>query len=145
MPKLSGEKKLSSEKKLSCEKKLTCEKTLSCEKKLSCEQKLSCEKKLTFASGAIWWSNLHQMQEVHVVAKFNPSHGVNFWVRCASGNVLDRFSVKDTNKVVVDKIADSPVKESVRKSCQLGFILIHLTNISYHALDLMFRCTALQE
>ena len=27
------------------------------------------------------------MQEVHVVAKFNPSHGVNFWVRCASGNV----------------------------------------------------------
>ena len=28
------------------------------------------------------------MQEVHVVAKFNPSHGVNFWVRCASGNVF---------------------------------------------------------
>ena len=24
----------------------------------------------------------------HVVAKFNPSHGVNFWVRCASGNVF---------------------------------------------------------
>ena len=35
---------------------------------------------------------------------------------------LDRFSVKDTNEVVVDKNADSPVKESVRKSCQLGFI-----------------------
>ena len=26
----------------------------------------------------------------HVVAKFNPSHGVNFWVRCASGNVLNK-------------------------------------------------------
>ena len=37
-------------------------------------------------------------------------------------NFLDRFSVKDTNKVVVDKNADSPVKESERKSCQLGFI-----------------------
>ena len=24
----------------------------------------------------------------HVVDKFNPSHGVNFWVHCASGNVL---------------------------------------------------------
>ena len=24
----------------------------------------------------------------HVVAKFNPSYGVNFWVRCASGNVF---------------------------------------------------------
>ena len=24
----------------------------------------------------------------HIVAKFSPSHGVNFWVRCASGNVL---------------------------------------------------------
>ena len=23
----------------------------------------------------------------HVVDKFNPRHGVNFWVRCASGNV----------------------------------------------------------
>ena len=41
----------------------------------------------TNASGAIWWPNLQQMQEVHVVVKFNPSHGVNFWVRCASGNV----------------------------------------------------------
>ena len=27
----------------------------------------------------------------HVVAKFNPSHGVNFWVRCASGNVSRHF------------------------------------------------------
>ena len=24
----------------------------------------------------------------HLVAKLNPSYGVNFWVRCASGNVL---------------------------------------------------------
>ena len=29
----------------------------------------------------------------HVVAKFSPSLGVNFWVRCASGNVLDAISV----------------------------------------------------
>ena len=27
------------------------------------------------------------MQVVPCIAKFNPSHGVNFWVRCASGNV----------------------------------------------------------
>ena len=26
-------------------------------------------------------------QGCHVVAKFSPSHRVNFWVRCASGNV----------------------------------------------------------
>ena len=54
----------------------------------------------TYASGAIWWPNLHLMQVAssggqicnkckwcHVVAKFNPSYGDNFWVRCASGNV----------------------------------------------------------
>ena len=49
------------------------------------------------ASGAIWWPNLQLMQLApsggqickwcHVVAKFNPSYGVNFWVRCAAGNV----------------------------------------------------------
>ena len=27
----------------------------------------------------------------HVVAKFNPIYGVNFWVRCASGNVFKGF------------------------------------------------------
>ena len=54
----------------------------------------------TNASGAIWWPNLqlkqmaasggqtcNQCKWCHVVAKFNPSHGDNFWVRCASGNV----------------------------------------------------------
>ena len=53
------------------------------------------------ASSAIWWPNLQLMQVVpsggricnyckwcHVVAKFNPSYGVDFWVRCASGNVF---------------------------------------------------------
>ena len=53
------------------------------------------------ASRAIWWPKLQLMQVVstsgkvyyyckwrHVVAKFSPSHGVNFWVRCASGNVF---------------------------------------------------------
>ena len=52
----------------------------------------------TNTSGAIWWPNFQLIQVApsggqickwcHVVAKFNPSHGVNFWVRCASGNVL---------------------------------------------------------
>ena len=56
----------------------------------------------TNASGAIWWPNLQLMHVVpsggqifnwckwrHLVAKFaiNASHGVNFWVHCASGNV----------------------------------------------------------
>ena len=46
------------------------------------------------ASHAIWWQNLQLMQVLpcnmawHIVAKFNPSDGVNFWVRCASGNVF---------------------------------------------------------
>ena len=55
----------------------------------------------TNASGAIWWPNLQLMQVApsggqicslckwcHIVAKFNPGYGVNFWVRCASGNVF---------------------------------------------------------
>ena len=69
----------------------------------------------TNASSAIWWPNLQLMQVApsggwpnlllmqvapsggqicnpckwcHIVAKFNPSYGVNFWVRCASGNVF---------------------------------------------------------
>ena len=54
----------------------------------------------TNASGVIWWPNLLLMKVAqsggqifnlsmwcHVVAKFSPSHRVNFWVRCASGNV----------------------------------------------------------
>ena len=56
-------------------------------------------------SGAIWWANLQLMEVApsdsqicnlckwcYVVAKFDPSHGVNFWVRCASGNALQCFS-----------------------------------------------------
>ena len=39
----------------------------------------------TRANDAIWWPNFKLMQ-CHVVAEF--SHGVNFWVRCASGNVF---------------------------------------------------------
>ena len=42
----------------------------------------------TNASGGIWWPKLQLMftsMWCHVVAKFNPSYGVNFWVRCASG------------------------------------------------------------
>ena len=55
----------------------------------------------TNACGVIWWPTLQLMQvapsggqicnkckRCHIVAKFSPSHGVNFWVRCASGNVL---------------------------------------------------------
>ena len=46
----------------------------------------------TNARSAIWGPNLQQMQVLpcccHVVAMFNPSYGVNFWVRCASGNVF---------------------------------------------------------
>ena len=34
----------------------------------------------------------------YVVAKFNPSHGVNFWVCCASGNVFS-FNATRLNKV----------------------------------------------
>ena len=30
--------------------------------------------------------------ECHLGTQFNPSHGVNFWVRCASGNVLQSSS-----------------------------------------------------
>ena len=54
----------------------------------------------TNKSGAIWWPNLQVMQmmlsggqicsqskKCHLVAKLSLSHGVNFWVRCASGNV----------------------------------------------------------
>ena len=41
----------------------------------------------TNASGVIWWPIFQLMPYCHVVAKFNQSHGVNFWVRCASGNV----------------------------------------------------------
>ena len=61
----------------------------------------------TNASGVIWWSNLQLMQVVpsggqicykckwrHVVAKFSPSHGVNFWVRCASGNVFWKHALQ---------------------------------------------------
>ena len=62
-----------------------------------------------YASGAIWWSNLQLMQVApsggqicdkwkwcYIVAKFNPSHRVNFWVRCASGNVLTEAQVSPT-------------------------------------------------
>ena len=35
----------------------------------------------TNPSGAIWLANLQLMQAV-------PCHGVNFWVRCASGNIF---------------------------------------------------------
>ena len=42
----------------------------------------------------IWWSPLARQLLppwwCHIVAKFNPSYGVNFWVRCASGNVLSK-------------------------------------------------------
>ena len=50
---------------------------------------------------AIWWPKLQLMQVVptggqvcykckwrHAVAKLSPSYRVNFWVRCASGNVF---------------------------------------------------------
>ena len=37
------------------------------------------------ASGAIWWPNMQLMQMLPC-GQF--SHGVNFWVRCTSGNVL---------------------------------------------------------
>ena len=33
----------------------------------------------------------NKCKRCHVVAKFNPSHGVNFWVRCASGNVSEEW------------------------------------------------------
>ena len=33
----------------------------------------------------------NKCKRCHVVAKFNPSHGANFWVRCASGNVSTSF------------------------------------------------------
>ena len=48
----------------------------------------------------LWWANLQLVQMApsggqicdlckwcYVVAKFKPSHGVNFWVHCAFGNV----------------------------------------------------------
>ena len=41
-------------------------------------------KSVTNASGAM--PNMPKMQWCHVVGKFSPSHEVNFWVRCASGN-----------------------------------------------------------
>ena len=41
----------------------------------------------TNVSSAICWPNLQLCKWCHVVAKFNPSYEVNFWVRCASGNV----------------------------------------------------------
>ena len=54
------------------------------------------------ASGATWWQNVEPIQVVplggqicnlNLVAKFatNASHWVNFWVHCASGNVLFCF------------------------------------------------------
>ena len=33
------------------------------------------------------FGTLSERLDHHVVAKYNPSHGVNFWARCASGNV----------------------------------------------------------
>ena len=41
----------------------------------------------TSENEAIWWPNL---KSCHVVAEFSPSHGVNFWVRCASSNVFKK-------------------------------------------------------
>ena len=35
----------------------------------------------------------NKCKRCHVVAQFNPSHGVNFWVRCASGNVCEVYLV----------------------------------------------------
>ena len=65
---------------------------------------------VTHASGAIWWPNLQLMQVApsgghicdsckwcHLVAELNPSYGVNFWVRCASGNVLGYYLVNCLN------------------------------------------------
>ena len=62
----------------------------------------------TNANGTIWWPNLQLMQMApsgcqicnectwrHVVAKVCPSHRVNIWVRCASGNVFVN-DMKDT-------------------------------------------------
>merc|ERR1712020_685291 len=37
---------------------------------------------------SVTWIELgNNMAPLTLVAKFNPSYGVNFWVRCASGNV----------------------------------------------------------
>ena len=44
-----------------------------------------CHLVVKYASGTIWWPNLQLMQVVPCGSKF--SHGVNSWVRCASGNV----------------------------------------------------------
>ena len=74
----------------------------------------------TNASGAMWWPNLQPMQVApsggqicnyckwcHIVDKFNPSHGVNFWVRCASGNVSSSIFVfnSDNDVPIVDNLA----------------------------------------
>ena len=40
----------------------------------------------------------------HVVDKFNPSHGVNFWVRCASGNVSSSTLIVDYDLFVLQPI-----------------------------------------
>ena len=68
----------------------------------------------TNASGAIWWPHLQLMQVApsggqicnqckwcHIVAKFNPSYGVNFWVHCfmhflASQDVMEVMGVSET-------------------------------------------------
>ena len=65
----------------------------------------------TNASDAIWWPNLQLMQVAsscgqicneckwcHVVALFSPSHEVNFWVRCASGNVSIYLKLREVWK-----------------------------------------------
>ena len=67
----------------------------------SCKWCQQVAKFATNASSAFWWPNLLIMQLApsdgqicnwfkwcHIVAKLNPSYGVNFWVRCTSGNVF---------------------------------------------------------
>ena len=67
----------------------------------------------TIGSGGSWWPNLQLMQVVSSggqICKFNPNQEVNFWVRCATGNVLliCRRVVEMTHLLILSAGAAAP-------------------------------------
>ena len=68
----------------------------------------------------------NKCKRCHVVAKFNPSHWVNFWVRCASGNVF----------VVSSSLWSNVTCKAVWK--QLKKMFYYKDGQSLHSVELLF-------
>ena len=90
----------------------------------------------------------NKCKRCHVVAKFNPSHGVNFWVRCASGNVwifhyLNLFDNTRPNKHSTSQIhnINFPFKVFFSRRISTDPIKIHTEPIKKPTDPIKIKCT----